>query len=109
MTLFEQGIYNLVSESAIAAGISKKMSPRRIRHSGIVEALNPTNGDVRAMQKLARHQNIQTLMLHDDSRRNRQKDISDKPTAALQIACSTAECGFRIVTIERMRISASIV
>ncbi len=109
MTLFEQGIYNLVSESAIAAGISKKMSPRRIWYSGIVEALNPTNGDVRAMQKLARHQNIQTLMLHDDLCRIMQKDISDKLNDALEIACSTAECGFRIVTIERMRISASIV
>ncbi|MEP0914441.1 hypothetical protein NDI45_26415 [Leptolyngbya sp. GB1-A1] len=44
MTRFEQGIYNLVSESAIAAGISKKMSPRRIWYSGIVEALNLTDG-----------------------------------------------------------------
>ncbi|MEP0914756.1 hypothetical protein NDI45_28040 [Leptolyngbya sp. GB1-A1] len=67
MTLFEQGIDNLVSESAIAVGISKKRSPRRSRHSGIVEALSLTDGNVRAVQKLSRQKNIQTLMLHDNS------------------------------------------
>ncbi|WP_088893184.1 tyrosine-type recombinase/integrase [Leptolyngbya ohadii] len=77
------GIYNLVKEAAIAAGIGKHMSPHRIRHSGITEALNLTDGDVRAVQKLSRHKNIQTLLLYDDSRRNMQKDISEKLTDAL--------------------------
>lgn len=77
------GIYNLVKEAAIAAGINKHLSPHRIRHSGITEALNLTDGNVRAVQKLSRHKNIQTLLLYDDSRRNMQKEISDKLIDAL--------------------------
>ena len=44
------------------------MSPHRIRHSSITEALNLTNGDVSKVQKLSRHSNLNTLMIYDNNR-----------------------------------------
>ncbi len=62
---------------ARAAGIDKVMSPHRIRHSSITEALNLTNGDVRKVQKLSRHSNLNTLMIYDDNRQNLQGEVTE--------------------------------
>ncbi len=69
-------IYKLVQKYAQLAGIDKVMSPHRIRHSSITEALNLTNGDVRKVQKLSRHSNLNTLMLYDDNRQNLQGEVT---------------------------------
>ena len=70
-------IYELVSETAKAAGITKKMSPHRMRHSAITAALDATNGNVREVQKLSRHKVMQTLMTYDDNRENAQGKITN--------------------------------
>jgi integrase/recombinase XerC len=70
-------IYKLVGAVAVAAGVSKKLSPHRIRHSGITAALDATGGDVRKVQKLSRHADLNTLMIYDDNRANVQGEISD--------------------------------
>lgn len=70
-------IYKLVEAVATEAGISKKLSPHRIRHSVITEALDATGGDVRKVQKLSRHVNLNTLMIYDDNRLNVQGELSD--------------------------------
>ncbi len=70
-------IYKLVEAVADAAGIGKKLSPHRIRHSGITAALEATGGDVRKVQKLSRHADLNTLMIYDDNRQNVQGEISD--------------------------------
>jgi integrase/recombinase XerC len=70
-------IYNLVSEVARAAGITKQMSPHRIRHSAITAALDATNGNVRDVQKLSRHRNVETLMRYDDARNNAQGKVTN--------------------------------
>jgi integrase/recombinase XerC len=71
------GIYKIVRESAAAAGITKVLSPHRIRHSSVTAALEATNGDVRRVQKLSRHANLNTLMIYDDNRLSHQGEISD--------------------------------
>jgi integrase/recombinase XerC len=45
-------IYNLVRDSATAAGIEKVMSPHRVRHSAITAALDATNGDTRKVRAI---------------------------------------------------------
>lgn len=70
-------IYKIVDETAREAGVSKKMSPHRVRHSGITAALDATGGDVRKVQKLSRHADLNTLMIYDDNRRDVQGEISD--------------------------------
>ena len=70
------GIYTIVDRLCKKAGISKKMSPHRIRHSSITAALDATDGNIRKVQKLSRHANINTLMTYDDNRVNYQEEIS---------------------------------
>ena len=74
--LHTHSIYKLVQKYAVSAGIDKVMSPHRIRHSSITEALNLTNGDVRKVQKLSRHSNLNTLMIYDDNRQNLQGEVT---------------------------------
>ncbi|TEX51009.1 MAG: integrase, partial [Actinomycetales bacterium mxb001] len=53
--LCTQAIYTVVRERCQAAGITKIMSPHRIRHSAITAALEATGGDVRRGQTLSAH------------------------------------------------------
>ncbi len=75
--LITHSLYKLVQKYCAIAGIDKVMSPHRIRHSSITEALNLTNGDVRKVQKLSRHSNLNTLMIYDDNRKDLQKQVSE--------------------------------
>lgn len=69
-------IYEIVRQCARSAGISKPMSPHRLRHSAITAALDATNGNVRKVQKLSRHKKLDTLMIYDDNRTNLQGEVS---------------------------------
>jgi integrase/recombinase XerC len=60
-----------------AAGINRKMSSHRLRHSSITHALEVTDGNVRKVQKLSRHAKIETLMIYDDARENLQGELSN--------------------------------
>ncbi|MGK7875410.1 MAG: tyrosine-type recombinase/integrase [Xenococcaceae cyanobacterium] len=71
------GIYWIVQQYFQAAGVMKQMSPHRIRHSSITAALDATNGNVRKVQKLSRHTQIDTLMVYDDNRKKDQLEISN--------------------------------
>lgn len=71
------GIYKLVQRKSKAAGIDKQMSPHRIRHSAITAALDATDGNVRKVQKLSRHKNLNTLMQYDDNRNRDQGAVTD--------------------------------
>ena len=75
--LSTQSIYDIVSDRCQAAGITKVMSPHRIRHSSITAALEATGGDVRRVQKLSRHSSLNTLLIYDDNRRNHQGEITN--------------------------------
>ena len=69
-------IRKLVVRYCARAGIKKLMSPHRIRHSAITAALNATDGNVRKVQKLSRHRQIDTLLIYDDNRGKDQAEIS---------------------------------
>ncbi|MCC0179451.1 tyrosine-type recombinase/integrase [Waterburya agarophytonicola K14] len=71
------GIYSVVDKLCKKAGVSKKMSPHRIRHSSITAALDATDGNIRKVQKLSRHANINTLMTYDDNRTNHQEEVTN--------------------------------
>jgi len=53
------------------------MSPHRVRHSAITTALDVTGGDVRRVQKLSRHANLNTLIIYDDNRMNAQAQVTE--------------------------------
>lgn len=72
-----EGISKFVKSIAKQAGIAKKMSPHRLRHSSITAALEATNGNVAKVQKLSRHVKIETVMVYEDRRINQQKQVTD--------------------------------
>ncbi|MEG4335720.1 tyrosine-type recombinase/integrase [Microcoleus sp. AT9_A2] len=71
------GIRKIVVRHCEKAGITKQMSPHRIRHSAITAALDATDGNVRKVQKLSRHKKLDTLMIYDDNRSRDQGDITE--------------------------------
>jgi len=71
------GIRKILVRLCEKAGITKQMSPHRIRHSAITAALDATDGNVRKVQKLSRHRKLDTLMIYDDNRGRDQRDISE--------------------------------
>ena len=71
------GIYKMVRRYCQQAGITKRMSPHRVRHSSITAALDATDGNVRKVQKLSRHRQIDTLMIYDDNRAKDQVELSE--------------------------------
>lgn len=70
-------IYNLVRGYAAEAGIDRTLSPHRIRHSAITAALEATNGNVVAVQRLSRHAKVETLMIYEDNRRAYQAEVTN--------------------------------
>jgi integrase/recombinase XerC len=72
-----ESIALLVQKTARLVGITKKMSPHRMRHSAITAALEATNGNVLMVQKLSRHVKIETLLIYNDQRINPQKQVTD--------------------------------
>lgn len=74
--LTTNAVYLLVRKYCKLAGINKQMSPHRIRHSSITAALDATDGNVRRVQKLSRHSNLNTLIIYDDNRQNAQGEVT---------------------------------
>ena len=75
--LSSTAIYKTVRSYAKAAGIVRMLSPHRIRHSAITAALEATNGNVVAVQKLSRHSKIETVMVYEDNRRAYQGEVTN--------------------------------
>lgn len=71
------GLRKIVVRLCTKAGIRKTMSPHRIRHSAITAALDATDGNVRKVQKLSRHRQLDTLMIYDDNRGRDQAEVTD--------------------------------
>jgi integrase/recombinase XerC len=70
------GLRRIVVRLCDQAGIKKPMSPHRIRHSAITAALDATDGNVRKVQKLSRHRQLDTLMVYDDNRAKDQREVT---------------------------------
>lgn len=62
-------IWAMVTKVSKAAGIGH-VRPHGLRHAGITEALDRTQGNVRAVQKFSRHVDLKTLMIYDDNRQD---------------------------------------
>lgn len=76
--LIGESIRRLVSGLCKKAGITKKMSPHRVRHSSITTALDHSNGNYRKVQNLSRHVNIDTIQKYDNRKRQQQqREICD--------------------------------
>ena len=72
-----EAIRSLVCNLCKKAGITKQMSPHRIRHSSITTVLDNNNGNYRATQRFSRHLSPDTVMKYDDNRQKLQKKMTD--------------------------------
>jgi integrase/recombinase XerC len=72
-----RGMHQIIDRRAKIAGITKPMSPHRVRHSAITAYLDASGGDVRAAQGLSRHKNLNTLSRYDDNRHQHQSKATD--------------------------------
>jgi integrase/recombinase XerC len=79
-----EGLRKVIDGYCKAAGINRKMSVHRLRHSSITHALDATDGNVRKVQKLSRHAKIETLMIYDDNREDIQGELSSMMGNALE-------------------------
>jgi len=61
-------IYYIVRGLGEKAGITAR--PHGLRHTAITDALDLTNGNIRAVQRFSRHKNVQTLNAYDDNRQD---------------------------------------
>lgn len=61
-----RSLHRIVRGIGNRAGI--RVSPHGLRHAAITEALDLTNGDVRAVQRFSRHRDLRVLNIYDDSR-----------------------------------------
>ena len=70
------GLYYVINTLSQQAGLPKQLSPHQVRHSSITAALDQTNGNVREVQKLSRHADINVLMTYDDNRQKSQGKVT---------------------------------
>jgi integrase/recombinase XerC len=76
LRLSGRSVARVVAGVSAAAGIDKRLSPHRVRHSSITTFLDASGGDVRTAQKLSRHSRLDTLMIYDDNRKGLQGKAS---------------------------------
>lgn len=75
------GIYALVRKTCERAGIKKRMTPHKIRHSGITDALDLAEGDYRKVQHLSRHADPRTILVYEDNKNQYQLELTNKLAA----------------------------
>jgi integrase/recombinase XerC len=59
-------LYKVIRCLGAAEGFDAR--PHGLRHAAITEALEKTNGNVRAVQRFSRHRDINVLTVYDDNR-----------------------------------------
>jgi integrase/recombinase XerC len=72
------GIYAIVRKTCSLAGIKKRMTPHKIRHSGITDALDLAEGDYRKVQHLSRHADPRTILVYEDNKNQYQLELTNK-------------------------------
>ncbi|MHC5739705.1 tyrosine-type recombinase/integrase [Nostoc sp.] len=75
------GIYAIVRKTCERAGITKRMTPHKIRHSGITDALDLAEGDYRKVQHLSRHADPRTILVYEDNKNQYQLELTNKLAA----------------------------
>lgn len=61
-------LYRMVQKRGEEAGVETR--PHGLRHAAITQALDLTHGDVRAVMRYSRHQDMKTVSIYDDNRKD---------------------------------------
>jgi len=68
--LTSRGIFNIIRERALKAGIAGNVTPHTLRHSFATEILN-RGADIRAVQEMLGHKNLSTTQIYTHTTRER--------------------------------------
>lgn len=68
------GLYLVVRDLGRKIGLT--IRPHGLRHAGITEALDLTNGNLRAVQRYSRHRDLRILNIYDDNRTDLGGDVA---------------------------------
>ena len=68
------GLHWICESVGKMAGIEVK--PHGLRHAAITDALDATNGDIRAVRRFSRHKSLDMLLIYDDNRKDMGGEIS---------------------------------
>ena len=63
-----RGLYSMIRKLGESLGL--KVWPHGLHHAAVTEALNLTNGNLRAVQRFSRHKDTRILMIYDDNRQD---------------------------------------
>lgn len=74
--LTRQGVWKLIKEIALEAGITKEISPHTLRHSFATHLLN-NGADLRSIQMMLGHENISTTGIYTNVSTDKIKDNYD--------------------------------
>ena len=61
-----RGLHSMIRKLGESVGL--KTWPHGLRHAAVTEALDLTNGNLRAVQRFSRHQDVRILAVYDDNR-----------------------------------------
>ena len=84
------GLYGMVRELGRKIGL--KVWPHGLRHAAITEALDPTGGNVRAVQRFSRHRDVRILERYDDNRRDLAGEVAKQVAASVPGKTSPFRC-----------------
>ena len=73
--------HRIVKALGEAAGLGA-VRPHGLRHAAITEALDATNGNVRAVQRFSRHRDLRVLNTYDDNRQDLAGEVARLVAAA---------------------------
>ena len=71
-----RGLNKVLVRIAAAAGCGH-IRPHMFRHAAITRALDKTGGDVRAVQRFSRLASVETVMIYDDRREDKPRQVVD--------------------------------
>jgi integrase/recombinase XerC len=77
------GIYAFERKACERAGITKRMTPHKIRHSGITDALDLALADYRKVQYLSRHADPRKILVYEDNWNQYQLELTNKLAACV--------------------------
>jgi integrase/recombinase XerC len=72
--LTDDGLYSMIKELGKKIGL--EVRPHGLRHAAITDALDATQGDVRAVQRFSRHKDLRVLTHYDDARQDMAAEVS---------------------------------